>query len=401
MFDIICAMQDEKPRNNKKIFIGALSLFTFLLILFQATGSELDLSDQKEFLSSVWQKYFNSERSLPSKDNKDESQKNSKQTLKVIDEESAIINVVEKASPSVVSIVLKQMDFNLFSGSESFIEEGIGTGFIVDPNGIIVTNSHVVNNQNGEYSVILKDGTTYKVDKIHLDTASDLAIIEITARNLPALKLADSSKLKVGQKAIAIGNALGQFQNTVTSGIVSGIGREITASDAFGAQTSYYEEVIQTDAALNPGNSGGPLLNLSGQVIGINVATTPMADNISFAIPSNTLKPLLESFLSQGRIVRPFLGVSYQLITEEIAKLRDMPQGAFISRVYNNSPAEKAGLKRGDIITSFNGQDLNEKNTLSALVSHSSVGDAVDLTVDRGGEKLKITVILEEALENF
>lgn len=394
-------MQEGKPKNNKKVFIGLLSLFTFLLILFQITGSNLDLLDQKGFLSSIWQKYFSSEKSLLLKEEANKTQENSKQTLKVIDEESAIINVVEKASPSVVSIVLKQMDFNFFSGKESFTEEGIGTGFVVDPNGVIVTNSHVVNNPNGEYSVVLKDGTTYKVDKIHLDAASDLAIIEITARNLPALELADSSKLKVGQKAIAIGNALGQFQNTVTSGIVSGIGREIMASDAFGTQTSYYEEVIQTDAALNPGNSGGPLLNLLGQVIGINVATTPMADNISFAIPSNTLRPLLESFLSQGRIIRPFLGVSYQLVTKEIAKLRDMPQGAFISRVYNGSPAEKAGLRRGDIITSFNGQALDEKNTLSALISRSSVGDSVDLMVDRGGEKLKITVILEEAPENF
>lgn len=394
-------MQEEKPRNNKKVFIGLLSLFTFLLILFQITGSNLDLLNQKGFLSSIWQKYFSSEKSLLLKEEANKTQENSKQTLKVIDEESAIINVVEKASPSVVSIVLKQMDFNFFSGKESFTEEGIGTGFVVDPNGVIVTNSHVVNNPNGEYSVVLKDGTTYKVDKIHLDAASDLAIIEITARNLPALELADSSKLKVGQKAIAIGNALGQFQNTVTSGIVSGIGREIMASDAFGTQTSYYEEVIQTDAALNPGNSGGPLLNLLGQVIGINVATTPTADNISFAIPSNTLRPLLESFLSQGRIIRPFLGVSYQLVTKEIAKLRDMPQGAFISRVYNGSPAEKAGLRRGDIITSFNGQALDEKNTLSALISRSSVGDSVDLMVDRGGEKLKITVILEEAPENF
>lgn len=394
-------MQEGKPKNNKKVFIGLLSLFTFLLILFQITGSNLDLLNQKGFLSSIWQKYFSSEKSLLLKEEANKTQENSKQTLKVIDEESAIINVVEKASPSVVSIVLKQMDFNFFSGKESFTEEGIGTGFVVDPNGVIVTNSHVVNNPNGEYSVVLKDGTTYKVDKIHLDAASDLAIIEITARNLPALELADSSKLKVGQKAIAIGNALGQFQNTVTSGIVSGIGREIMASDAFGTQTSYYEEVIQTDAALNPGNSGGPLLNLLGQVIGINVATTPTADNISFAIPSNTLRPLLESFLSQGRIIRPFLGVSYQLVTKEIAKLRDMPQGAFISRVYNGSPAEKAGLRRGDIITSFNGQALDEKNTLSALISRSSVGDSVDLMVDRGGEKLKITVILEEAPENF
>jgi len=213
----------------------------------------------------------------------------------LIEEESTTIDVVEKVSPAVVSIVIKTIDFDLFSGP-SIRESGIGTGFIVDANGLIVTNTHVVDDSRGEYSVVLKDGITYEVDKIHLDPISDLAIIEIMGRNLPTVELGDSDSLKVGQKAIAIGNALGRFQNTVTVGVISGIGRQVAAG-GFGVRTTFQENAIQTDAALNPGNSGGPLLNSAGQVIGINVATTAGADNISFSIPVNTLKPILEIFV--------------------------------------------------------------------------------------------------------
>ncbi|HDQ88778.1 MAG TPA: trypsin-like serine protease, partial [candidate division WWE3 bacterium] len=284
-------MQIHTPKIHKKAVLGTISLLTFLLILTQISGG-MPLNKYKFHLENLTKSL--TERKTFPKETK---------IHQLVEEESAIIEVVESASSSVVSIVVKQVSYDFFSGP-SLTEAGIGTGFIVDSSGIIVTNSHVVSDSSGEYSVVLKDGTTYEVEKIHLDRVSDLAIVEVTARNLPILELADSDKLKVGQKAIAIGNALGKFQNTVTAGIVSGIGREITASSGYGSQASFYEEVIQTDAALNPGNSGGPLLDLSGQVIGINVATTPSADNISFAIPSNTLKPLLETFLAKGRIIR-------------------------------------------------------------------------------------------------
>ena len=381
-------MQIHTPKIHKKAVLGTISLLTFLLILTQISGG-MPLNKYKFHLENLTKSL--TERKTFPKETK---------IHQLVEEESAIIEVVESASSSVVSIVVKQVSYDFFSGP-SLTEAGIGTGFIVDSSGIIVTNSHVVSDSSGEYSVVLKDGTTYEVEKIHLDRVSDLAIVEVTARNLPVLELADSDKLKVGQKAIAIGNALGKFQNTVTAGIVSGIGREITASGGFGSQASFYEEVIQTDAALNPGNSGGPLLDLSGQVIGINVATTPSADNISFAIPSNTLKPLLETFLAKGRIIRPYMGVSYQVVTEEISKLRDMPQGAFISRVYNGSPADKAGLKRGDIITSFNNVTLDDRNTLARLVNRSSVGETVELSVDREGKSLNVYVRLEEVPENL
>ncbi|GIW69729.1 MAG: 2-alkenal reductase [Patescibacteria group bacterium] len=317
----------------------------------------------------------------------------------VVDEESTVIKAVEKVSPAVVSIIVKTISFDFFTGPVTS-DQGIGTGFIVDPNGLIVTNSHVVDDPRGEYTVVLNDGKTYEVSKIHLDEVSDLAILEISARNLPTVEFADSDTLKVGQMAIAIGNALGQYQNTVTVGVISGISRQLQATSGFG-DVKTYENVIQTDAALNPGNSGGPLVNSAGQVVGINVATTIGADNISFAIPVNTLMPILDGFLKEGRIVRPYLGVTYTMITPEISQIRDMPVGAFISTVVPQSPASKAGLKRGDIITKVNDTELNEKNSLSSVISKTKVGDKISLTVDRQGKKINLVAEIEAAPENF
>ncbi len=318
----------------------------------------------------------------------------------LIEEESATVSVVENVSPAVVSIVVKTLDFDLFTGP-SLNESGIGTGFIVDANGLIVTNSHVVDNRRGEYSVVLKDGITYEVDMVHLDSISDLAILEITARDLPTVMLGDSDNLKVGQKAIAIGNALGRYQNTVTVGVISGIGREVVASGAFGEKSTLQENAIQTDAALNPGNSGGPLLNLAGQVVGINVATTIGADNISFAIPVNTLKPLLETFAEEGKIVRPYIGISYTIITKEIAVLKNLPVGAYISRVFEDSPASKVGLERGDIIIKINGMEIDGLNAISKIITQSKVGDTIAMEVDRDGQVAAIDLVLEEATQDF
>lgn len=316
----------------------------------------------------------------------------------LVQEESSIINVVESVSPSVVSVVIKTTNFDFFSGPQSS-EEGIGTAFIVDKSGIIVTNSHVVE-QAGDYSVVLKDGTTYDVARVHKDPMTDLAFLEINARNLPVVKLGDSDDIRVGQRAIAIGNALGKFQNSVTVGVVSGVARQLSASGGLTGDVKTYENAIQTDAALNPGNSGGPLLNSSGQVIGINVATTRGANNISFAIPVNTLKPLLESFLQTGRIVRPFMGVSYTMITKEIASLRNLPEGAFISGVLADSPAKKSGLQRGDIITEFDGKVLGSNLSLASAISKKKVRDSVKIKVDRNGQVIELKVTLNEAPNN-
>jgi S1-C subfamily serine protease len=321
-------------------------------------------------------------------------------TQQVVQEESQVINVVDKVSPAVVSIVVKTTNFDYFNGP-STDESGIGTGFIVDKSGLIVTDSHVVDNENGQYSVVLKDGSTYDVNKINLDRQNDLAILEITARDLPTVALGDSDKLKVGQRAIAIGNALGQFQNTVTVGVVSGIGRSITAGGGLGTAEKSYESVIQTDAAINPGNSGGPLLNIVGQVIGISVATSRGADNISFAIPVNTLKPILESFLKEGRIIKPYLGVSYQMIGKELAQMRRLPEGAFVLNVSKDTPADKAGLQRSDIITKFDGNDLTVKYPLAKAISVKQVGDEVSLEIDRNGKIQELKVVLAEMPQNL
>lgn len=306
---------------------------------------------------------------------------------KVVSEESAVIDVVEKSSPAVVSIAAQQ---NVFEDSS------IGTGFIVESDGLILTNKHVVAAENARYRVILKDGTDYEVSEIHRDPFVDLAILKISASGLPAVTLGDSSTLKVGQTAVAIGNALGKFSNTVTVGVISGIGRGITASSGFG-QSEVLDDVIQTDAALNPGNSGGPLLNLSGEVVGINVATTTGAENIGFSIPINAIKPVLADFKIKGRIVRPFLGIEYVIVTEDLSVLRKLPQGAFIQRVVSGTPAEEAGLKVGDIVTKIDDEAINEQNTLAQVTRIHKVGDKLQLTVDRNGEVLALTVTLGEA----
>lgn len=320
-------------------------------------------------------------------------------TQEVVQEESSVINVVEKVSPAVVSVVIKTVDFDFFSGPITD-QSGIGTGFIIDKSGLIVTNSHVVDSEQGQYSVVLGDGTSYEVQKIHLDRYLDIAILEIDAENLEVVSLGDSEKIKVGQRAIAIGNALGQFQNTVTVGVISGVARELSASGASGIVNTY-ENAIQTDAALNPGNSGGPLLNSAGQVVGINVATTRGADNVSFAIPVNTLKPILESFLREGRIVKPYIGVSYVTISKEIASLRRMPEGAFISMVLRDSPAGKAGLQVGDIVVSVDGVKLESENSLSRLIQKKKVGDTIAIEIDRNGEQKNMKITLEEMPEDL
>jgi len=378
--------------KGKKRIILFVSIVIFILVFFPVFKYNWSLLRERS--SEIFSGIFRESGLFKEKEKKYEGPVEIV-NQKIVQEESETISVVDKVSPAVVSIVVKTTDFDIFSGFTDTYESGIGTGFIVDSNGLIITNSHVVNDPNGEYSVVLKDGTTYSVDKIHLDEYSDIAILEITARNLPTVEFGDSDSLKVGQKAIAIGNALGRFDNTVTVGVISGTAREVQASSGFG-QRKTYENVIQMDAALNPGNSGGPLLNSSGQVIGVNVATTLGAENIGFAIPVNVVKPILASFIEKGKIVRPYLGVSYVLITKELAKSRNMPEGAYVSSVMQNSPADKAGLKRGDIILKVNNEKITGENTLSKVISTLEVGDKVTLTIDRSGKELTISATLAE-----
>ncbi len=288
-------------------------------------------------------------------------QTTSSETKVVVSEENAVISAVDKTSPSVVAIGVNQRIVNPFDpfSIPKNQQNTIGTGFVVSDQGVIVTNRHVVADTSLKYSVVTKDGNKLDIVKIYRDPNSDLAIVKVSNNNLKPIELGDSSKLKVGQVAIAIGNALGRFDNTVTTGVVSGLGRSVAAGDPFGGNTELLDNLIQTDAAINPGNSGGPLLNSSGQVIGVNVATTEGAQNIGFAIPINSVKSIVDEFNKNGTISRAFLGVRYRLVSRDVAILNQVPQGAYIQEVIPDSPADKAGIQPGDIITKIDGQAVN------------------------------------------
>lgn len=355
-----------------------------------------------------------------------------KQALKV-EEESATIDVVKKVQPSVVSIVVTQdlkklykeyqmpfedpffkQFFELPQGQQdqnSNEQEGGkekisgGSGFIISSDGLILTNSHVVSFENVEYTVILDNGKKYPAKVIATDTVADVALVKIDASNLPVIELGDSDSLQIGQTVIAIGYALGEYPNTVTKGVISGLGRAITAGGAYvGYQT--LENVIQTDAAINPGNSGGPLVNLAGQVIGLNTAVDFSGQLLGFAIPINSAKQDIESVKKTGKISKPFLGIRYQLVTKEIAKRNNLPYeyGALVLRgekadelaVVPGSPADKAGIVENDLILEVNGQKIDEKNTLAKFISKQKVGDEVTLKIWHKGEEKTVRVKLEE-----
>jgi len=311
-------------------------------------------------------------------------------------EESAVIDAVAKASPAVVSIVAKTVSLDPMRGVIQS-QQGIGTGFIVRADGIILTNSHVVSDQSITYTVVTKDKKTYEVKKIDRDPSIDFAVLKIDAKDLPIVELGDSDALKVGQKVIAIGNALGRFDNTVTVGVVSGIGRGVTASDSLGVSQETLENVIQTDAALNPGNSGGPLLDLGAKVIGINFATTVSAENIGFVIPINHIKNVLEQYYAAGKIIRPYLGIAYVMVDEGTSALQGIPQGAFVRRVVAGSPADKAGLEAADVITKFGSFELKDGTSLASTLGNFKAGDKVDLEVSRDGKKINLKATLAES----
>jgi len=347
-----------------------------------------------------------------------------------VDYEQAVIKAVEQASPAVISItisknvpVIEQCPYNPFSDlppefqqffgqrfefyqpcqkGTKLQEIGGGSGFIISPDGLIVTNKHVVADEKAEYTVLTNDGKKYDAQVLARDANRDLAVLKISANNLPTLSLGDSDGLKLGQTAIVIGNALGEFRNTVSVGVISGLSRSVTASGAGLSET--FEGLIQSDAAINAGNSGGPLLNLKGEVIGINVAMVSGAQNIGFAIPINQVKKAIESVKSTGRIITPYLGIRYMMITADLAKEQKLAidYGALIQgdknnpAVLPNSPAAKAGLKTGDIITEINDKKITQDKPLGSVLQEYNVGDVITLKVLRGGKEITIKVTLEE-----
>ena len=316
--------------------------------------------------------------------------------------EGSITDVAEKVSKGVVSIVTSTKVTNFFGQSTD--SAAAGTGIIVTSDGYILTNKHVVNGAD-KVTVVLDDGTTYEdVEVVATDPLNDVAFLKIKdVSDLPAVTLGDSKTLHVGQQVIAIGNALGEYQNTVTSGIISGIGRSVTASDGTGYNTETLSDMIQTDAAINSGNSGGPLVNAAGEVIGINTATSSTAENMGFAIPISSVKGMLSQLKETGKAQRTYLGVYSQEITPEAAKAYNLPvtSGAYLyspssySAIIKGSPADKAGLKEKDIVTAVNGVKVGSAGSLANLIGEYKPKDTVQLTVIREGNETTVNVTLE------
>ena len=348
-----------------------------------------------------------------------------------VDESTAVVSIVKKYSHAVVSIVATkdlpalERTYELFQGfcDDPFFSQffdcnnqpelrqesterrqvGAGTGFIVRSDGLIVTNKHVVLDAKASYTVIVSDGAKYPAEVLARDPFQDLAVIKIEAQGLPTAVLGDSDSLEIGQTVVAIGNALGEFSNSVSKGIISGLSRSITASS--GVLSERLENVIQTDTAINPGNSGGPLFNLRGDVIGINSAVAPGAQNVGFAIPINRAKKALRDIELQGRIVYPYLGVRYIIVNEEVRTARNLPvdYGALVvisdsgeAAVLADSPAAKSGLRENDIILEVDGKRIDGNYTLEEVVQSGNVGDKVILKVRRGDADLILELILEE-----
>lgn len=422
---------NDMEKKQQKLFISIIISSILISSSFGAAFGFLaaDFSEDASF----WSRFSGTDTGKS-----DSATQTSQEKISLVKEESAVIAAVEKVSPAVVSIIVTKDlpiveryysrpfgDSDLFDeffggGFDDFFgfetpqyrqkgtqkqEIGGGTGFIVSQDGYIITNRHVVADENAEYTVLMNDESKHEAKVLARDPINDIAIIKIEGNNLSVAELGDSSGLKVGQMVIAIGNALGEFRNTVSTGVISGLARSVKASGA-GADTEQLLGLIQTDASINPGNSGGPLLNSAGQVIGVNTAMAQGAENIGFTIPINEIKSVYESVKKNGRIVRPWLGVRYVMVDKEIAKENklDADYGALVIRGENRtdlavvpgSPADKIGLVENDIILEINGKKITEENPLAREISRLKPGDEISLEIMHRGEKKDLKVKLEE-----
>ena len=332
-----------------------------------------------------------------------------------LDDQEATIRAINKIIPAVVSIIVYDQEtiyiLDLMTGQQtqqtSKVEKGSGTGFLISADGLILTNKHIANagkERTAEYRIILNSGKQYYAQLIGKDPLNDFAILKIFDKNLPYVNLGDSDKLQLGSTVMAIGNALGRYQNSVTKGIVSGIGRSLIASDQAG-NAEALDNVLQTDAGINQGNSGGPLIDLLGNVVGINVAIDQGGSSIGFAIPINDARPVIKSVKEVGRIVRPRLGVRYIMLTPQIAQDNKLSQnsGAWIKKsqdgtpaILPGSPAEKGGILAGDIIIEINAIKIENKNTLISVINKYKPGNRIGLRIVRDGKIIIKIVVLDE-----
>lgn len=371
---------DRSGRKRRVIFV-----FIFLVLAALIGGAVLEDNPQ-------WKQFWAQNKEVANRPEVEDDG-----NLVETKTEADIASLVSEVSPSVVSITTQSQARTYFGVAE---QEGAGTGIVVSANGYILTNKHVVDGAT-TVSVILSDGTRYDdVKVIGTDPLNDVAFLKIPdVDNLTPVELGNSSSIRVGQQVVAIGNSLGQYQNTVTSGIISGTGRPVMAQS--GSTVESLTDLLQTDAAINPGNSGGPLLNMAGQVIGMNTAVAADAQGIGFAIPINSLKGMLNGVLETGKVRRAFLGVSYIPVTPETAKLYNLSvqSGAYVytergPSVAGGSPADKAGIKEKDIITKVNDVAIGSNGALTTLIGEYEPGDTIKLTVVRDGREQILTVTL-------
>lgn len=378
---------DKKPRPRRLrrggLFVIIFLILSFIMGLVGGAGSLMLLASSSKFRDTLGFKGGNINLTTT----KTEKFK--------LEESSAIIDAVSKVTPAVVSIATSTSIEDFFGQVQE--EEGGGTGFIITNDGLILTNKHVA--ESGEnLTVLTDDGKSYSAKIAALDPTNDLAILKIETTGLPVVELGDSNDLQIGQWVVAVGNALGEFQNTVTVGVISARERQLVASGS--GQQEQLNNLLQTDAAINFGNSGGPLVNLAGQVIGINTAIAGGAQNIGFAIPVNQAKGALESYKKTGKIIKPFLGVRYATVTKQIAERIELSvdYGALIiagrgqAAIVAGSPADKAGLKENDIILEMNGERIDENHSLAGRISQYQVGEEVELKYlrDKKEEKVKV-----------
>jgi serine protease Do len=420
-------------QNRKIVIIAVIALAAGLVVGLSLNPPQASANGFTDFLGKIFP-FMNSGNSAnDTNGNADTTSSSTALYAPTNDYEAAVVNAVKAASPAVVSItisedvpVVEQCATDPFSnlpedlqqlfgqdmpnmtepcdtGQTQEQEVGGGSGFIISSDGLILTNKHVVSDTSASYSVLTNDGKTYTATVLARDPDQDLAVLKINATGLPTVTLGDSDGLQLGQTAIAIGNALGQFSNTVSVGVVSGLSRTVTASSPDDSnEQETISGVIQTDAAINPGNSGGPLLNLQGQVIGIDTALASGAENIAFAIPIDQAKHDITSVESTGQIQTPFLGVRYLAVTPTLAQQQNLPvtAGALVRgdstgpAVEPGSPAAKAGIQAEDIITQIDSTPINSENDLGDVIDQYSVGDTVTLTINRGGKTITLQATL-------